>query len=199
MNLLAHLKLSGKNEHIMLGNFIADHIKGNKLDKYPQEIIMGVMLHRKIDFYTDHHPEFMKSRDRLHENYHKYAGVIVDILYDHFLAVNWKLYSDIKLANYVAFSYGILLKHYSFLPKKTKTLLPFMIMQNWLMSYRSFDGLQRTFEGMSRRAKFKSNMENVVVDFQKDYSKYEKEFLAFFPDIMNYAEEELEKIRKEYE
>lgn len=195
MNLLAHLKLSGKNEHIMLGNFIADHIKGNKTDKFPAEVLLGIKLHRKIDYYTDHHPEFMKSRKRLHENYHKYAGVIVDIFYDHFLAVNWRDYSELKLSNYVAFSYGILLKNYSLLPKRTKQLLPFLIMQNWLMNYRSFDGLQRAFEGMARRASFKSNMEHVVVDLQKDYSKYEKEFKAFFPDIMAYAEKELELLR----
>lgn len=197
MNFLAHLKLSGDNEHIMLGNFIADHIKGNKFEKLPDDVIRGVLLHRKIDYYTDHHPEFIKSRVRLQPNYHKYSGVIVDIFYDHFLAANWSMFSKIKLSHYSSFVYGMLLKNYSILPRHTKKILPFIIMQNWLTNYRNFDGLQRSFSGMARRAKFKSNMENVLVDLKKDYNEYRAEFLRFFPDIQDYVAHEMEKLKDE--
>jgi len=194
MNFLAHLQLSGDNESIMLGNFIADHIKGNKFEKLPSEVVKGIYLHRKIDYFTDHHPEFIKSRLRLQPNYRKYAGVIVDIFYDHFLASNWSKFSSIKLSHYSAFVYGLLLKNYSILPIKTKKVLPFIIMQNWLVNYRTFDGLQRSFSGMARRASFKSNMENVLVDLKKDYQLYSKEFTNFYPDIQEYVQKELEKM-----
>ena len=192
MNFLAHLKLSGDHEYIMLGNFIADHIRGNKISHLPQEVIDGIMLHRKIDFYTDHHPEFMKTRARLHEKYHKYAGVIADVIYDHFLAKNWNDYSEYALSSFTTYSYGILLRHYSLLPSTTKKILPFFIMQNWLTSYRKFEGLRRSFQYLSKRANFKSNMEYAVEDLIDDYELYEAEFRAFFPDIATYCQKELD-------
>ena len=192
MNYLAHLKLSGDHEYIMLGNFIADHIRGNKISHLPQEVIDGIMLHRKIDYYTDHHPEFMKTRARLHEKHHKYAGVIADVIYDHFLAKYWNEYSQYALSSFTTYSYGIMLRHYSLLPSKTKKILPFFIMQNWLTSYRKFEGLRRSFQFLAKRAKFKSNMENAVEDLIDDYELYEKEFRAFFPDIATYCQNELD-------
>jgi acyl carrier protein phosphodiesterase len=194
MNFLAHLKLSGDHEKIMLGNFIADHIRGNKIHHLPQEVIDGIMLHRKIDYYTDHHPAFIQSRARLHKKYHKYAGVIADIFYDHFLARNWDDYSEISLSHFTSYSYGILLRNYTLLPRRTKKLLPFIIMQNWLANYGKFDGLQRSFEMMSRRAKNKSNMEHAVDDLKADYELYQAEFDRFFPDIAAFCEKELAKL-----
>ena len=194
MNFLAHLKLSGDHEYIMLGNFIADHIRGNKISHLPQEVIDGIMLHRRIDYYTDHHPEFMKTRARLHEKYHKYAGVIADIYYDHFLAKNWNDYSEYHLSSFTTYSYGILLRHYSLLPSRTKKILPFFIMQNWLTSYRKFEGLRRSFQYMAKRANFKSDMEFAVEDLIDDYELYEAEFKAFFPDIATYCQNELDKL-----
>ncbi|RUA28250.1 MAG: hypothetical protein DSY76_04560 [Bacteroidetes bacterium] len=191
MNFLAHLKLSGDHEKIMIGNFIADHIRGNKIHHFPEEIKEGIMLHRKIDYYTDHHPAFIQTRTRLHKKYHKYAGVIADIFYDHFLARNWDDYSEISLSHFTSYSYGILLRNYTILPRKTKQLLPFIIMQNWLASYGKFDGLTRAFDMMSRRAKNKSNMELAVDDLRADYDLYKADFERFFPDIANFCENEL--------
>lgn len=191
MNFLAHLKLSGDHEKIMLGNFIADHIKGNKIHHFPQEVKDGIMLHRKIDYYTDHHPAFIQTRTRLHKKYHKYAGVIADIFYDHFLARNWDDYAEISLSHFTSYSYGILLRNYTILPRKTKQLLPFIIMQNWLASYGKFDGLTRAFDMMALRAKNKSNMEFAVNDLQADYELYKADFERFFPDIAAFCEKEL--------
>jgi acyl carrier protein phosphodiesterase len=192
MNYLAHLKLSGDHEYIMLGNFIADHIRGNKIGQYSPEIVSGIMLHRKIDYFTDHHPEFIKTRERLHPKYHKYAGVIADVFYDHFLAKNWTEYSEFQLSNFTSYSYGVVLRNYSILPSMTKKILPFFIMQNWLASYAKMEGLRRSFQLMARRANFKSNMEFVVDDLIDDYELYEAEFKAFFPDIAAYCQNELD-------
>lgn len=194
MNFLAHLRLSGENEQIMVGNFIADHIRGNKIKRYPPGVIVGIELHRKIDFYTDHHPVFMQSRQRMHEKYHKYAGVIMDIFYDHFLAVNWKDYSEIDLHSFVSFCYGVMVKNYTMLPAYTKRILPFMIFQNWLVNYSNMQGLQRSFDGMAKRATFNSNMDKVIGDLKKDYKLYEAEFQLFFPDIIGFSENEMKKL-----
>ena len=187
MNFLAHLYLSPDNEDILLGNFIADAVKGKTFDNYKQGVKNGILLHRKIDKYTDNHPVFRNSSKKLNGKYRKYSGVIVDIFYDHFLAANWHNYSDVKIEEFVSKAYGILIKNILILPKRSKRILPFMITQNWLVNYANFKGLQRVFNGMSRRTPFNSGMENAVKDLKKDYELYEKEFSEFFPEIIEYV------------
>ena len=101
MNYLAHIYLSNEEEEITLGNFIADGIKGKKYIQFPLGIQQGILLHRAIDSFTDAHPIVRKSTRRLHKKYGHYSGVIVDILYDHFLAKNWMKYHSIPLHKYI--------------------------------------------------------------------------------------------------
>ncbi len=97
MNFLAHIYLSGNDTDLIIGNFIADGIKGKKYKKFSPGIQKGILLHREIDTFTDAHPIVRQSTKRLHKNYGHYSGIIVDILYDHFLAKNWSRYSDVPL------------------------------------------------------------------------------------------------------
>ena len=96
MNFLAHIYLSGNNDMLKIGNFMADSVRGHHYLDYPDEIRKGILLHRYIDTFTDAHPIYRKSKHRLHEKYGHYSGVIMDIVYDHFLAKNWNNYSDEK-------------------------------------------------------------------------------------------------------
>lgn len=187
MNFLAHLYLSGENEEIMFGNFIGDAVKGNQFMHYNEEIQKGVLLHRMIDKYTDNHPIVEQSKIRLRSKYHKYSGVIIDMVYDHYLAANWHEYSNIPLKSYVQSAYFVVLKRYFTLPNHIKKILPFMIYSNWLASYANLDEMQKRFEGMSRRAKFESGMQYVIADIKNDYLLYEAEFKAYFPEIINYV------------
>lgn len=187
MNFLAHLYLSGENEEVMFGNFIGDAVKGNQFMRYNEEIQKGVLLHRMIDKYTDNHPIVEQSKIRLRSKYHKYSGVIIDMVYDHYLAANWHEYSNIPLKSYVQSAYFVVLKRYFILPAHIKKILPFMIYSNWLASYANLDEMQKRFEGMSRRAKFESGMQYVIADIKNDYQLYEAEFKAYFPDIINYV------------
>ena len=112
MNFLAHIYLSGDNDLVTIGNFIADGVKGNDYKKFPEELQTGILLHRAIDTYTDAHDTVKQSTRRLHQRYSHYSGVIVDILYDHFLAKNWDNYSNIPLAIYAERFYDSLEDHY---------------------------------------------------------------------------------------
>ena len=189
MNFLAHLYLSDDDDNLMLGNFIADAVKGKQIDKFSNEIKKGIYLHREIDKFTDVHPIFKASCARLNEKYHKYSSVIVDMYYDHFLAKNWSDYSKSSLNSFVSNSYSILLRNYFILPAKSKRILPFIILQNWLVNYSNFEGLQKSFDGMARRAKFNSGMENAICDLKADYISYENEFKDFFPIIISFIKE----------
>lgn len=194
MNFLAHLYLSGNNEGIILGNFFADAVKGNSLDHFPPNVVAGIRLHREIDDYTDHHPVFLQSKARLSPKYRKFSGVIVDLYYDHFLVRHWEDYSDVDLQGYVAGTYKLLLRNYPLLPGRSQRLLPFMIAQNWLVGYGDTQKLTRVFQGMSRRTRFHSGMENAVDDLVLDYSLYEQEFQQFFPDLVGHVKQFREQL-----
>ena len=97
MNYLAHIYLSGENDMLKIGNFIADSVKGKKYLDYPVSIQQGITLHRNIDEFTDSHPIVHQSVHRLFDKYSHYSTVIVDILYDHFLAANWQDFHETKL------------------------------------------------------------------------------------------------------
>lgn len=191
MNFLAHLYLSPEDEHITLGNFIADAVKGKDFDKYNDKIKEGILLHRAIDKYTDQHPVFRRSSQRLNGKYKKYSVVIIDIYYDHFLARNWEDYSKTDLVDFVSRAYKILIKNYFLLPKKSKRILPFMIAQNWLVGYANFVDLQRVFNGMARRTAFDSGMENALTDLKNNYTVFENDFREFFPELIEFPVKEV--------
>jgi len=185
MNFLAHASLSGSDEQLLIGNFIADAVKGNHLSRFTEGIRKGILLHREIDAYTDRHPVFIRSRERLQPEYGRYSGVIVDIYYDHFLASGYGKYFEEDLSEFALHVYGLMLRNYNLLPAKSKRILPYMIIHNWLVGYANFTDLQWVFNGMSRRSKrYQSGMENAVVSLKDNYKAFEEDFHAFFPDIM---------------
>jgi acyl carrier protein phosphodiesterase len=188
MNFLAHLYLSGDDPDIRLGNLIADSVKGSDLEKFKPGIREGIRLHRKIDHFTDEHPVVERSKERIRGTYHKFAGVVVDMFYDHFLAANWEHYSDKDLYETTVDAYEILLKNFGLLPIRIKKILPFMLASNWLYSYRDLKMMERYFRGMSRRAAFYSGMENAVDDLRLHYKDFHADFEAFFPDVRAFVD-----------
>lgn len=183
MNFLAHIYLSGDSDLIKIGNFMADGIRGKQFENYTLEIQKGIILHRFIDTYTDAHLVFRKSTKRLHEKYHHYAGVIVDVFYDHFLAKNWSQYSDEKLDLYTARFYQSLYDNYDLLSERTKGLMPYMIEYNWLVSYQTTEGICRILTQMDSRTKNESKMRFATNELIEYYTEFEQEFTIFFEDL----------------
>ena len=189
MNFLAHIYLSGDDDLIKIGNFMADGIRGNDYLEYPKKIQKGVVLHRAIDTFTDAHPIWRQSKHRLHERYGHYSGVIIDILYDHFLAKNWNQYTDESLENYVERFYKSLQVNYEILSTKTKNLMPYMIESNWLVSYATIAGIERILFQMDYRTKHRAHMQNAVQELQEFYTEFEEEFTLFFKDLIKMVED----------
>jgi acyl carrier protein phosphodiesterase len=187
LNYLAHLFLSGEDQDLLIGNFIADGVKGNKVNDFSPGIIKGIKLHRFIDTFTDTHPIVEESKIRLREKYKKYAGVIVDVFYDHFLAKNWEQFSSTPLIDYTQDVYTVLNRVKSVFPEKIKYMLPFMIKHNWLYAYKEIEGIDKALKGMARRTTFVANMENASIDLRKDYELFENEFVEFFPVLIKHS------------
>lgn len=187
MNFLAHIYLSFGDDEIAIGNFIADSIRGNKIDHLPDRIQKGVILHREIDTYTDSHSIPKISSKRLHKNYSHYSRVIVDIYYDHFLAKNWKSYSDTPLKVFVNDFYDLLENNYTILPNGVQRMMPYMISDNWLYNYSKMEGIDRVLNGMNRRTKNKSKMNFAILDLEEHYTDFEREFTDFFNELITFS------------
>lgn len=194
MNFLAHLYLSKDNKNILIGNFIADEVKGKKHENYPKEIQAGILLHRQIDYFTDTHSIARRSKRRLHERYGHYDGVIIDILYDHFLAKNWLNYSEIPLEIYAKNVYSFFQENIGILPPEMQKLLPYMVEYNWLVGYASIAGIEKTLIGMNKRTKGISKMDLAVEDLIKHYDEFESDFNTFFEELKAFTEEETKEL-----
>lgn len=194
MNFLAHAHLSGDNDNILFGNFIADAVKGRQYEKYAPEIQAGIKLHRQIDTFTDKHPVVKRSVNRVRGDYGRYSGIVMDIYYDHFLATDWHNFHPTELKDYSAHVYAILTKHFLILPDRTRRMLPFLIAQNWLTSYAKYKGLARVFQGMDRRTGLLSGMSSAVVGLEKNYEDLKNDFLEFYPELETFSKHKLEEI-----
>jgi acyl carrier protein phosphodiesterase len=194
MNFLAHIYLSGSNDAVKIGNFMADSIRGHSYDAYPTDIRKGILLHRAIDSFTDAHPVYRQSKHRLHEKYGHYSGVIMDIFYDHFLAKNWEHYSPIPLEQYAQTFYTLLTDHMDSLTERVKGMLPYMIGRNWLVSYASLAGLEMILFQMDHRTKNRVAMHESIIELQQYYELFEAEFTLFFEALRQHCSEKLAEL-----
>jgi acyl carrier protein phosphodiesterase len=137
------------------------------------------------------HPVYRQSKHRLHEKYGHYSGVIMDIFYDHFLAKNWKTYSDEKLDDYAEKFYTLLTKNHELLTERAKGMLPYMIARNWLVSYATIEGLEMIMFQMDHRTKNRVAMNESMVELKEFYTEFENEFTLFFVALRQHCHEKL--------
>lgn len=187
MNFLAHIYLSGDNDLVKIGNFMADAIQGNKIDHFPPNVQKGILLHRAIDSHTDAHPIFRQGTKRLHKHYHHYSGVIMDMFYDHLLAKNWNRYCNTPLPQYAATFYKSLDDNYDILAPRTQRMMVHLKKEDWLSKYATIEGISFILMQMDYRTKHKSGMTNAGVQLQQYYTEYEQEFFAFFEDMQKFV------------
>lgn len=194
MNFLAHLYLSENNTNIMIGNFIADHIRGNNYEEFSKEIQQGIFLHREIDTFTDAHKIVRKSKRRLHKRYRHYDGVIIDIFFDHFLAKNWERYSDVSLEDYTTSINSLFSEIADQLPVKSQNFIKYMIEYNILYNYQFEEGIEKVLKGMNQRTKGKSQMDLAIEDLKTLSKEFEEDFTIFFEDLRTFCHQKMEEL-----
>jgi len=197
MNFLAHLYLSGDNPLVQVGNFIGDHVKGRDHEKYMLEIQKGILLHRKIDHFTDTHPLVKQSAQRLSERYGRYAGIVMDVFYDYYLGINWADLNDVPLKQYVSGIHKVLLRNYFKLPSAVKRFLPFMIKSRRLESYATKQGIDQSLRIMSNYSSLPDHTTWAMEQMDLYHEAFNAEFLAFFTEVSVMAQNELVAIAKD--
>lgn len=194
MNFLAHSYLSGKNELLLLGNFIGDSVKGSMLNGFPDDMKKGIQLHRFIDHYTDHHEVVEETKQLLRPGFGKYAPVVADVYFDHFLASRWEEFHHETLEKHILNVHNILESNFALLPEKAQLFIPFLIRQNWMKSYATIEGISEVLIRMSRRTRFNSGMEKAQQDLRKNYQQYNDHFTLFFPDLINATKKQIDSL-----
>ena len=187
MNFLAHLYLSGNSPDLMLGNFMADFIRGNQFHHLPPDIKKGIELHRAIDTFTDTHKIVHKGVVRLRYGYKKYSGVVVDIFYDHFLASLWGEYHKDSLYVFTRKIYFLLVQNYRILPAKLKNALPYIIVNDRLKSYERISGIKNALSVMSNYTSLPKETDFAIKILKEYYQEFKAEFEVFFKDLMVYV------------
>ena len=192
MNYLAHLYLSGNNEATMVGNFIGDYVKGKSYQDFPENIQKGILLHRQIDYFTDQHLKFREAKKLLNGDYGLYAGIVIDLFYDHFLAKNWNRYSEYSLREFAKYSHAVLLSHFRYLPNRVRGFLPFLIQNRRLESYAKTEGIQKSLEIMSRYTSLPENSVKAMEIMHSNNSFFEANFEAFMEETIDFVATEFE-------
>lgn len=190
MNYLAHIYLSGDSEEIKLGNFIGDFVKGNRYKEFPEQVAYGILLHRRIDSFTDQHADVGECIKLLRPAYGKYSGIVTDVFFDHFLASNWSDYSVYSLRNFAKNAHAIFLSNFFMLPLQVKQFLPFLIQHKRLESYAKKENLFHVLEIMSRWTSLPSNSEWAMQILNQEYDQFESLFRSFFAEMIEYVERE---------
>ena len=184
MNYLAHLYLSGKNEDVLIGNFIADSVKGSKYKDYSIDIQRGVVLHRQIDTHTDAHPNFKQAAQLFFPTHRHYSRVLVDMYFDHLLARDWLHYHPQKpLPDFARDFYSVLNTHIELLPKNFQKINRIIREQDWFNGYARLPELEQILMHMDRRTRFDSQLQASVAIFKHIQSDFEALFPPFCIDL----------------
>lgn len=194
MNYLAHAYLSFHQPEVLAGNMISDFVKGKKQFDYPPIVQQGIRLHRAIDAFTDQHPSTKKAKEFLKPAVGPYSGAFVDVVYDHFLALDTAHFSDAGLQSFAKEVYLQLEGQRDVLPERFAMMLPYMSTQNWLYGYRFKEGIEKSFGGVVRRAQYLDRSDEVFNLFLTHYHALHAEYTTFFPELYAYTSSQFKEL-----
>ncbi len=187
MNYLAHLYLSEPNEDAWLGSLLGDFVKGPLSDRYNADITRAIALHRKIDSYTDAHPLVLQSKSRISAGRRRYAGIMIDMFYDHFLAKYWREFHREPLKLFTARIYSMLGRQHAMLPPRLQSMAPRMAQSDWLASYADVASIHAALDRMGLRLKRENRLQDSADELVEHYVGLESDFRAFIPQVRQFA------------
>jgi acyl carrier protein phosphodiesterase len=195
MNLLAHAYLSFNNEALLVGNMISDYVKGKKQYDYPLPIQAGIQLHRAIDEFTDTHEATLEIKKLFKPIYRLYAGAFIDVVYDYFLANDANEFETKEhLQIFTQNTYNLLQKNEVHFPEKFAKMYPYMQSQNWLYHYRTNEGMQKSFGGLARRAKYITETDTAFEIFLNNKEMIRSSYQVFFPQLKLFTANKMEQL-----
>ena len=197
MNFLGHIYLSGDDDQLIIGNFIADCVKGKKYLDYPEGIQKGILLHRSIDSFTDNNIHIQQIKTVLRPTYKLYSGVVTDLFVDHYLAANWLNFSEKPLKEYSEEVYKIFQLNYEILPAKIQGFLSNLIERNRLLSYSEISGVEEALMIMAYKTSLPAKSAEAIKILRGNYDELKTLSLQFVTEVSSFTKTELEKSKAE--
>ncbi|WP_193195455.1 ACP phosphodiesterase [Nostoc sp. MG11] len=193
MNWLAHLFLSEPNVETRLGNLLADIVKGSVRQELNLNIQRGIACHLVIDKFTDSHIVVKRSKERIDSDYRRFAGVLVDVFYDHFLAKNWSDYANVSLDEFTAEIYKSFQAYQGQLPVAVNEVITRVVNEDWLGAYRNLTGVENTLERISKRLSMRLShrsflLTEAITGLTTHYDEFEHDFQEFFPELCSHVQ-----------
>jgi len=182
MNFLAHLHLGDRSDDLLVGSFLGDFCKGS-VDKFPERWRSGIRLHRRVDAFTDDHALPKRSAGLLRETVGRYAPVVVDVVYDHLLAMNWDAFSNEPFDEAVERYYALLRDRRDEFPEIAAWVADRMASHDWLRSYRDLAGVRTALERMSNRLRNGVRLDGSLTAIESRYDVLRDDFLPFYREI----------------
>jgi acyl carrier protein phosphodiesterase len=187
LNFLAHLYLAEPTPLGLLGSLMGDFVKGPLHRRYPAALERALVQHRRIDAFTDAHPLVRASRNRVSATHRRFAGVLTDMFFDHFLARHWADYSVEPLAEFTSRVYALLDAQHALLPARLQHIAPSMRRGDWLGSYAQVASIETALDRMGSRLKRGNLLLGAGVQLREQYAAFEGDFRAFFPELVGFA------------
>ncbi|TLU66790.1 DUF479 domain-containing protein [Thalassotalea litorea] len=188
MNYLAHLYLAKTNRDSLTGNLMGDFCQGLDIKQLPLAVQLGIHNHRSIDRFTDSHPKVRALKSCLPPQLQRFSGIISDVVFDHFLALQWQQFSDKNFLEFRQHSYQKLAQGYPLMPEKMQIMVERMISQDWLSGYQDFANVDRALQGIGRRMRFANPLDAAIAPVQARYELYRASFECFFPQLIAHVQ-----------
>lgn len=192
MNYLAHLFLADDDPDALIGSLMGDFAKGHIDQTLPPAMRHGIRLHRRIDSFTDSHQVVQHSKRLIRPEYRRYAGILIDMFYDHYLARHWQDYSHESLDVFAEKVSRVVLSHMDRLPPSMKRSMTYMIRNDLLLSYREVAGIRRALRGIETRLKRPSGLRHATEDLALNYTAFGEDFFDFFPLLIDFVRQQNE-------
>jgi acyl carrier protein phosphodiesterase len=190
LNYLAHIFLARYSDDAMLGALLGDFVKPHSGFAFNAEVEREIMIHRKVDAFTDSHPLVLHAKTLFPGPSRRFAGILLDVFYDHLLAVHWTRYADMPLAPFIERFYRTLDSQSALLPPRLATIAPHMIRQDWLGSYVDYAGVDRAIRRMATRLSRNGDVMCAGLDdLSANYAALADGFHAFFPQLTAFVDQ----------
>lgn len=187
MNFLLSAFLSEGSGEKQTGSFIATYVREKNIHLYPESVQQGIQMNKAFNQFKKLHPAFISSKNMLNPRFIKYGDDIVDVFYDHLLAVEWNSYSGESFKSFVNALYQHLIEFHSILPYKANKLIPVMIRENLLGKIDSLEGLHSYMQVLTRKDNFQSSFEATLLDLMGNYTLFREDFRQCLPDLIEFV------------
>jgi acyl carrier protein phosphodiesterase len=189
MNHLAHLFLAPDSPEARVGSVMGDFVRGVDLSTYPDEIVHGVHHHRAVDSFTDSHPAVLDSKRLFSQRRRRFAGVALDILYDHYLLRHWYRFAETDRDRFIQQVYGEFENYEHLMPETMARVTRRMVAGDWFGAYQSLDSIGHALDRVASRIRFANRFDGMIEEIYQHEEELEANFLVFFPELKHFAGE----------